>query len=191
MADLNELKAKINILDYIKQNNIGKIEKVGNHEYRLNPCPVCGGKDHFTIYEDSNSYSSFSDCCKGGTIIDYFINVERMSKEDSIKKLYELTNTVYKPSRTSAKEDFRQSTNNVQIDTKEKQQSREEVERIRQFILKNIEISNINIVAGMICHRGLTIKTIDKYKMFISSDNGKQRLYIPIFEKRTTKSIYK
>ena len=47
MEDLNELKQKVSLLDYIKQSAVGKIERVGSNEYRLNPCPVCGSKDHF------------------------------------------------------------------------------------------------------------------------------------------------
>ena len=96
MEDLNELKQKVSLLDYIKQSATGKIERVGNNEYRLNPCPVCGSKDHFTIYADSNSYSSFNGCCKGGTIIDYFIEIEHLSTEEAIKKLYQITGTEYK-----------------------------------------------------------------------------------------------
>ena len=53
-------------------------------------------KTIFTIYADSNSYSSFNGCCKGGTIIDYFIEIEHLSTEEAIKKLYQITGTEYK-----------------------------------------------------------------------------------------------
>ena len=49
MEDLNELKQKVSLLDYIKQSAVGKIERVGSNEYRLNPCPVCGSKNIDTI----------------------------------------------------------------------------------------------------------------------------------------------
>ena len=32
MEDLNELKQKVSLLDYIKQSAVGKIERVGNNE---------------------------------------------------------------------------------------------------------------------------------------------------------------
>lgn len=83
--DLEKMKKQVNLLDYI-QDSGAQVEKAGK-EYRLNPCPVCGHKDHFTIYPDSNSYSSFSGCCKGGSIIDYMIEVEGLDKGQAIDKV--------------------------------------------------------------------------------------------------------
>lgn len=70
-------------------------KRLGSGAYRVNPCPVCGGKDHFTIYEPHSSknnnpwwtFSSFNGCCKGGSPLDYLIEVDGLSKEDAIKKL--------------------------------------------------------------------------------------------------------
>lgn len=84
---LNELKQKVSILDLTSNYGITKIGKA----YRINPCPVCGHKDHFTIYPDTNSYSSFSNCCKGGTVLDFLIEVEGMSMEAAINQLHMLT----------------------------------------------------------------------------------------------------
>lgn len=83
---LDELKMKVSLLDYIEQSGL-KVERAGQSVYRINPCPVCGHKDHFTIYQDTNSYVSFSECCSGGSIIDYMIEVEKTPKEEAIKKL--------------------------------------------------------------------------------------------------------
>ncbi len=86
---LDELKMKVSLLDYIEQGGL-KVERAGQNVYRINPCPVCGHKDHFTIYPTTNSYVSFSECCGGGSIIDYMIEVEEMPKEEAIKKLRSL-----------------------------------------------------------------------------------------------------
>lgn len=65
---------QIDLLDYIQKGHVAS--KVGPNTFRVNPCPVCGGRDHFTIYTETNSFSSFSGCCKGGSIIDYVLEVE-------------------------------------------------------------------------------------------------------------------
>jgi len=83
---LDELKMRVSLLDYIEQSGL-RLEKAGQNVYRINPCPVCGHKDHFTIYPDTNSYVSFSECCNGGSIIDYMIEIEGLPKEEAINKL--------------------------------------------------------------------------------------------------------
>ncbi len=86
---ISELKNSVELLDYIKDKG-ENLEKVGQNTYRINPCPVCGHKDHFTIYTETNSYSSFSGCCQGGSVIDYFMEVEDMNKAEAIDKLKKL-----------------------------------------------------------------------------------------------------
>ena len=86
---LESLKEKVSLLDYIQKQG-GQVEKAGNNVYRLNPCPVCGHKDHFTIYADNNSFFSFSGCCEGGSIIDYMMEVEKLSQKQAIEKLKSL-----------------------------------------------------------------------------------------------------
>lgn len=83
---LNELKQKVSIMDLASNYDVIKINKC----YRINPCPVCGHSDHFTIYPDTNSYSSFSNCCKGGSVLDFLIEVEGVTMEDAINELYSL-----------------------------------------------------------------------------------------------------
>ena len=87
--EFEEVKKSINLVDYII-NIGGQLQKAGNNTYRLNPCPVCGHKDHFTIYPENNSYYSFSDCCVGGSIIDYMIEVEGLNKTQAINKVKKL-----------------------------------------------------------------------------------------------------
>ncbi len=89
MMELEEVKERVKLLDYIQQTG-GQLEKAGSNNYRLNPCPVCGHKDHFTIYPESNRYYSFSGCCEGGSIIDYFIEIEGLDRNRAINKAKEL-----------------------------------------------------------------------------------------------------
>ena len=183
MTDLNELKNKQSLVEYIRQTQIGKLERVGSNEYRLNPCPICGGHDHFTVYADSNSYSSFNGCCKGGTIIDFFIEVEKLDKTEAIKKLYQLTGTEYtkKTKERTAKEmsnNKNMQSNKQEITTKEQRKNNEEIEKTVLFIENGIRNKNIDNVMQVVSKRGISKDIANKYNMFISN----QRLYIPIIE---------
>ena len=188
MEDLNELKQKVSLLDYIKQSAIGKIERVGSNEYRLNPCPVCGSKDHFTIYADSNSYSSFNGCCKGGTIIDYFIEVEHLSTEEAIKKLYQITGTEYKIKKSQnsdknvTKTGQKNEVGKVQEKEKNDNLTREELERTVNFIQEGIKQKNIDSVMQVVSKRGISKEIANKYNMFVANLGKEARLFIPIFE---------
>ena len=188
MEDLNELKQKVSLLDYIKQSETGKIERVGNNEYRLNPCPVCGSKDHFTIYADSNSYSSFNGCCKGGTIIDYFIEIEHLSTEEAIKKLYQITGTEYKTKtrqkgdKNVAKTGQKKEVEKVQEKEQNNNLTREELEKTITFIQEGIKQKNIDNVMQVVSKRGISKEIADKYSMFVANLGKEARLFIPIFE---------
>ncbi|PHC27411.1 DnaB-like helicase C-terminal domain-containing protein [Bacillus wiedmannii] len=80
---------EIDLLNYISQNH--KLEQCGPNMYRVNPCPICGHRDHFTVYTDTNSWTSFAKChekISGGSIIDYVMAVEGAeSVSDAIEKL--------------------------------------------------------------------------------------------------------
>ncbi len=87
MQELSELKKRIRLLEYIQQQGGYNIKALGGGKYRITPCPVCGYKGDFTLYDETNSYSSGMNCCQGGSIIDYFMEAEKMTKEDAIRKL--------------------------------------------------------------------------------------------------------
>lgn len=90
MPTLNQLAKSVDLLNYIEQDPGLTVTKVGSGTHRVDPCPVCGGYDHFTVYEETNTYYSFSDCCKGGTIIDYMMQVEEKSFDEAADKVREL-----------------------------------------------------------------------------------------------------
>lgn len=87
----NQIKdiKEIDLLNYISRNH--KMEQCGPNMYRVNPCPICGHRDHFTVYTDTNSWTSFAKChekISGGSIIDYVMAVEGAeSVSDAIEKL--------------------------------------------------------------------------------------------------------
>ncbi len=67
MDILAELK-NYNLASYVG----GKQSRAGRST-RVNPCPICGHNDCFTIF-DSNTYKCYS-CGKSGTIIDYVMDM--------------------------------------------------------------------------------------------------------------------
>jgi len=69
MGDIfQEIKDKVPIVDYLGSATQSKIEKVGSDTYRVNPCPLCGHKDCFTIYPKTESFHCFS-CDQAGDVI--------------------------------------------------------------------------------------------------------------------------
>lgn len=88
--NLEEIKYGVNLLGYIEKATSRKAKPVGNDTYRISPCPFCQGQDHFTINTHENLYKSFSECCRGGSIIDFLIEYEHKPKAEAIKAAKEL-----------------------------------------------------------------------------------------------------
>lgn len=154
--EIESLKESISLYQYI--DNAGhKLQKIGASEYRVNPCPVCGHKDHFTIYPDTNSYFSFSGCCRGGSIIDYMVEVEGMSKEGAIKTLKQLAGE------------------GGPVITEEKAQgpAAAEMEAAHKKTLSLIERASEGNTCEYYYTRGLTDKTIEAYNLGYISEGHK------------------
>lgn len=90
MNNLERAKSEFNLL-----NEFPGAKSIGNGMYRVNPCPKCGHKDHFTLFAPSSSqnkndywtYFSFNGCCNGGSIIDYLIEFKGLNKQGAIEYL--------------------------------------------------------------------------------------------------------
>lgn len=72
-ADIDRIKTEIDLVKYASQVLGLEPKRVGVNTWRFNPCPVCGGNDHFTVSYNGEAwlYHSFSECCDGGSIIDF------------------------------------------------------------------------------------------------------------------------
>jgi len=88
--NIKELEERVNLLELVKRDY--EVKPISNNQYRVNPCPVCGRYDHFTIYIDTNSYSSFSGCCKGGSVYKYLQEVKGLSEEEAYSEIKKLAN---------------------------------------------------------------------------------------------------
>lgn len=177
MENLQLLQDQVNLHDYIETNYNGDIRKVGENTYRIDPCPVCGGNDHFTVYTDTNSYSSFTGCCEGGKILEYMMEAEHYTSNESIRRLYQMTS--YENSNVISKEN----------QEKEKDIRSQKVEYIIRR-LENQTKDNKELAAKYLNSRGISSEMVDKYQLFISDDvyednstglAGTQRLVVPVF----------
>lgn len=95
---INEAKKTVKLVDYIQ----GDKTKKGKITY-VNPCPKCGHKDHFVIYENTNTYYSFNSCCNGGSIVDYMIEVENHSNRKEACSLLLKMSGMYRPENINKK----------------------------------------------------------------------------------------
>lgn len=185
MEELETVKNKISLIDYI-QGNGGKIKNLGGGTFSVEPCPVCGHKDHFRVNSNSNYYNSFNGCCKGGDILNYMQEVEHLTFKEAKEKLYKITNTSiqeYKPNIVKE---------NTQ--TKEQWEEAERQEYIKKqnakFIKEALEKQtgeNKQKVYEYMQTRGISKEIADKYHLFISNKvyvdkDHLERLVIPIYE---------
>jgi len=83
--DLNLIKANLNILNYVIRTNPQCSEKRVGNIITINPCPLCGHKEDFRIYPDTNTFSCFRDHV-GGSIIDLIMLIDNCACGTAIKK---------------------------------------------------------------------------------------------------------
>lgn len=159
---ITELENQVNLLSLIGSNY--KVKKISENQYRVNPCPICNHKDHFTIYTDTNSYSSFSECCKGGKAYKYLMEVEGMNESQAYEKLLNLTGNEKSPIVSN-------STKN------------ETTEPLRNYANPVIKLYNNQAEKDKqyFINRGLTPETIERFKLFVGDlkGDGEKRAYIP------------
>lgn len=171
--NVKELEERIDLLQLIQSKYA--TTRTGN-TYRVNPCPVCGHKEHFTVYPETNSYSSFNSCCKGGSVYKYLLEVEEMIEEEAYNKLLELAGEA--PSVRDRIQPTKPK--DIQPETAAKTDYTETI----------LELYNNQPEAGKeyFKKRGISPEIIDKYKLSIGSVNklydkyNGTRAIIPIWE---------
>lgn len=66
--------------------------KKSSQGYYINPCPVCGHKDHFSI--KGNFYNSFSDCCKSGGVYGFMIHILNYTEDKAFEELKRMSGAI-------------------------------------------------------------------------------------------------
>lgn len=200
MDEIQEIKQRISLLSYIQSvYDLGKQTRT-NGGYLFKNCPICnstssknGDAGHFFVNDNTNSYSSFSGCCKGGSIIDFLMEYNNLDKKEAILKAKEIAGI-----RSG---DVKKMNNNTKPQTNTKpqptQEEKQKAEFIRnqkkQFILDNLarqSPENKQKVYEYLESRGISKEIGDKYHLFISSEvyedksigtEGTTRIVVPIY----------
>lgn len=177
-----ELENQVDLFSLVAEKN--NMEQVGSGTYRVNPCPACGGRDHFTVYPKTNSYSSFSDCCKGGSVYKYLMEIEGMTEEQAQEKLGSLSgNPMNQRNDDFKQDDFQIQLKNASTGTVETQKQKINLtEYITQ--LHDESISKYPKELGdFFLGRGLTVNEVMDYKLSIYKDHDGLRAMLPVWSK--------
>lgn len=185
MAELEELKQRVKIVDYL-QNKGHTIKKVGSN-YGVSPCPLCNkGDNHFRINSSTNLYNSFNGCTTGGSIIDLIKQLENKTEAEAIKELYILAGEDYE----QQKQEYLQGNKQVQTPTKQNENNtqnnitpEEQKAKVKQYIDTNYTLEAEQQAIKVLSSRGIEKELISKYKIFIGKDMmNNNRIIIPILE---------
>lgn len=178
---ISELEAKINLFSLIEQNHV--IKKEGK-TYRVNPCPICNGNDHFTVYPETNSYSSFNGCCTGGSAYKYLQEVEGCSKDEAWRSLHEMAGE-----QIGRELDWSDEIGDEK-DTQPRQPTKVEgkaptadyTAQINELYHRQTERDRTYFL-----NRGIPKEIIEKYKLCVTHEGGK-RAVLPVWS--GDKAIY-
>lgn len=158
-----------------------------------------GDAGHFFVNANTNSYSSFSGCCRGGSIIDFVMEYYNLDKKEAIAKCKDIAGI----QRSGGNNQMNNNTNNknkLNNQSNKQEEARKEAEKQeyirnqkRQFIIDNLEHQspeNKQKVYEYMQSRGISKETADKYHLFISNavyedkstgTEGTSRIVIPIY----------
>lgn len=83
-----------NILYYYNNTITEQIEqdtglhpiKKGN-KFLFPKCPVCGHFGHFFTYPDTDSYYSFSACCRGGDLVTWLVEYHKIPMKEALQRV--------------------------------------------------------------------------------------------------------
>lgn len=204
MDKLEEVKSKINLLEYIRNTyDLGKETKASGG-YLFKNCPMCnstssksGDAGHFYINPNTNSYSSFSGCCKGGSIIDFIMEFYKVDKKEAIEKVKDIAGIRRSGGNNQMNNNTKPNTNsqkNKQEETRKEAEKKDFIRnQKRQFIIDSLakqSPENKQKVYEYLESRGISKEIGDKYHLFISNEvyedkstgtEGTSRIVIPIY----------
>ena len=204
MDEIEEVKNKIDLLGYIRNTyDLGK-ETKSSGGYLFKNCPMCnstssksGDAGHFYINPNTNSYSSFSGCCKGGSIIDFLMEFYKVDKKEAIDKAKDIAGIRRSGGNNQMNNNTKPSTNSQSNKQEEARKEAEKKEFIknqkRQFIVDNLakqSPENKQKVYEYLASRGISKEIGDKYHLFISNEvyedknigtEGTSRIVVPIY----------
>lgn len=152
-----ELEERIDLLSLIERDH--KTRKVGTNLYRLENCPNCNSDKGFTIYPDTNSYTSFCNCYGGGKAYKYLMEVEGMEEKQAYQELLSIAGV----------EEHDYSIKEKSPTTSKPTKAKEVIEPIQNYTNTILELYNKQTEKEKeyFINRGLSLEVIDKYKLCI------------------------
>lgn len=156
-----------------------------------------GDAGHFYINPNTNSYSSFSGCCKGGSIIDFIMEFYKVDKKEAIEKVKDIAGIRRSGGNNQMNNNTKPNTNsqkNKQEETRKEAEKKDFIRnQKRQFIIDSLakqSPENKQKVYEYLESRGISKEIGDKYHLFISNEvyedkstgtEGTSRIVIPIY----------
>jgi len=164
---LDKAKEQINLVEYARtvlQSH--EFKRVGKSTF-VEECPVCKGHEHFSIYTNENYYNSFSGCCKGGSIIDFMMEVEHLSQKDAIRKTLELAGYGERMGVVSGKcSKDNHTKEKIALDA-DNHEPVAVVPHTKSPDFTSLILKTYSLVSetDYFLNRGLSVKTIEQYKL--------------------------
>jgi replicative DNA helicase len=155
--DTEKLK-RYSLKEYILSVAGGKAENIGGDKVRIEPCPVCKHKEHFTIYESTNTYSSFNECCKGGDILNFEQEYFKQNFKEALESLKK---------RFNIQDEFTPATDTKRAEKKQeianKPEEQPEPKKDYSSLIEQWSKNARN--TDYFTNRGLTAETIEKFRL--------------------------
>lgn len=173
---IEALEERVDLLSLVREKY--KPKKEGK-TFVVNPCPVCGSKDHFTIYPETNSYCSFSKCCRGGSVYKYLQEVEHLSEEEAWNEL----------NRRAGEAPGREFAWDAEIGGKEKSAQPQEPTKAEGLapdqdytaLITQGYNNQTETDRGYFLNRGIPVELIEKYKLSVVDTLDGKRARLPIW----------
>lgn len=178
---ISELENKIDLFSLIANEN--KTRKVGGKEYRVDPCPACGGKDHFTVYPETNSYSSFSGCCQGGKVYRYLQDIKGLTEDQAFEELHRLAGIPFEKG-TAVKKENQENKKSAIYPRPTKTEEETALAPAADYTAQVMELYHLQTDQdrAYFLDRKISNKLIDKYKLCIGKIGSDRRAILPVWE---------
>lgn len=188
-----DLEKQVSLIDYASAYGL---QSVGNETYRINPCPICGGMDHFTLKrKDGNEfYNNFAQCGEfnGGGLYRFLQDVEKLSAEQAYRKLHEMAGVTMTSGRNLDWDDVIGTNDGVfkiesastqprveaQIQSNSKLDLTEYILELHKRALKKYPLE----MKEHFLERGISINEIMDYKLSVFKDKDGLRTMLPVWK---------
>lgn len=157
-----------------------QIKKQRNKANVFHDCPFCKHFDHFVINDEKNKFISFSNCVKNGSIVDFIMQYENLNKADAINKVIKIAGL----------EHYKET----KVNTTTRDKVIKANETIKDADNFNDLIEKLHTNVGQTDYfnkRGLTAKTINKYKLGYAEEGLNYAIRESLLLKEKEQDLYK